>query len=92
MLKDAQLRGKLLHFLFPIKDHRGRANDERRFADAALLVTEQHRQRLHGFAQSHVVRQTAAETVLLKKVEPIVAGFLIVAHDGDQALGQRGLL
>ena len=79
-------RRKAGRLLLPVEDQRGGADHQAGRCDAALLFPQQQRQSLHRLAQSHIIRQTAAEAELLQKAEPVIARFLITAQLALQPL------
>ena len=67
----AQLRGEPPAFGLPVVHQRRGAHDQVRSHRARLVAPRhQQRQQLHGFAQSHLVGQDAAESLVAHRVQP----------------------
>ena len=82
VVDDVQRRRETRRLLDPVAaDRRGRGHERR----AALGAVQQQRQRLHGFAQPHVVGQTGARAPVGEARQPAEAFQLI----GAQLRAQR---
>ena len=72
-----QLRRETFRFALPVREERGRANDQGRSVTA---VQAQKGESLHRFAETHLVGQDSAEILRGERREPGDAGALIVAQ------------
>ena len=89
--KHRQTGRKPLGFAFPVKNERGRHDDQCRFSQAASrLLGEQVRQRLRCLAQPHVVCQHTAQRVFTQILQPAKAIKLIRAQRQRKALRRAG--
>ena len=79
-----QMRRELLRFAAPVVEDRCRTDHERGLAmlAIALLHPGKPRQRLHCFAEPHVIRQDTAQLQVGKVTEEIEALLLIGPHIG----------
>ncbi|MDT4868484.1 hypothetical protein FQZ97_1034490 [compost metagenome] len=83
----AQFGGEARGFVLPVGDQAGRHDDQRRSVQASgLLLAEDMRQGLQGFAQAHVVGQHATDLEFAKRLHPGQAVQLVGAQLGLQAL------
>ena len=81
-----QLRGELRRFAVPVEDDAGRADDEARRRALRFAQVLQPGERLHRFAEAHVVGQQRAEPEARGVGEKMKARFLVGPQLGAQAL------
>ena len=74
--KRFQFRRKLLRLALPIRDQRGRADNQAR---AGALMRAQKCECLHGFTEAHLIREDAAEVICGQSRKPGKAGDLVFA-------------
>jgi hypothetical protein len=75
-----EVRGESLSFQAPIGHEAGRRDHQGRPVGAAALLLDQDvGQRLHGLAETHVIREDAAEFDLAQELQPAQPFFLIEA-------------
>ena len=77
----AQFRHKTGNFGLPVRQHRGRADDQRRALQLSGGFQRSNvRQGLHGFSKPHVVRQHATEPGAVERLQPVQPVLLIGAE------------
>ena len=72
-----QIRSEACRLALPVREERGRTNNQGR--TVAAMQAEKG-ERLHRFAEAHLVGQDSAEILLRERREPGHAGELIVAQ------------
>ena len=79
-----QIAREFLAFRGPVVDERCRADDKRRTAPLARF---DEREQLHGFAETHLVGEDAAETFVPQGGQPLEALHLVWAEHGFEPFG-----
>ena len=85
--RDTEPRRKPPQLMLPVAQHRGRTDEQRRWAIAARLgpVMEQQRDDLDGLAQAHVVGEAGAKARLRGLREPGKATLLVGTELANEA-------
>ena len=98
VIEHAQQRRKARRLLLPMEHERARRHDQRRARPvfvtrrAQLAARFEERQDLNGFAQSHVIGQTAAKSEAPEKMQPAQAVALIIAQYAVKLRGRASRL
>ena len=83
-----QCRGEAGHFRLPVRQERGRQDQQRRASPPPVLEPGQEGQHLDRLAQAHVVGQARAQAQAGEKPQPFHARFLVDAQRGVE-IGAR---
>ena len=87
--EHTQRRGKALGLLSPVGHETGGGDDQAgTVRAAAFFFCQQMGEGLHGFAQTHVVREDAGQLVCAEKLQPVKALLLIGPQSGVES-GRR---
>ncbi len=88
--QHAQARGEACRFALPVVQQRSGHHQQRRTVQATGFLLDQHmRQRLHGFAQAHVIGQHAPQALLAQVLQPRQAFALIGTQRCHQPCRRR---
>ncbi len=84
---DAQGGGELLRLFLPVRHDALRGEDETREIGATVrLFKVQVTERLHGFAQAHVVGEDSAEALFAEERQPLESVLLVGAQAREESL------